>query len=138
MSGKEIWVQRIDFGLFVFIWIIQLAVYPSFRYFAASDLLRWHAVYTSAVAVVVMPLMISQVFMHAWRVHASCSLTNLLTISLVLGTWLVTFVIFVPLHNKIALNHELAKSLWDLVAYNWIRTALWSLIFFVGLFNVQD
>ena len=134
MLNRELWIQLVDFGLLVFIWTIQLVVYPSFRYFPADSLLKWHGTYTSAVSIIVMPLMITQLTLHAWRVYDSFSHGNLLLLLLVIGTWAVTFVIFVPLHNKISLGHELTESLANLVLYNWIRTALWGLIFLIGLF----
>ena len=134
MLNRELWIQLVDFGLFVFIWNIQLVVYPSFRYFSTDSLLKWHETYTGAVSTIVMPLMITQLTLHAWRVYDSFSLSNLLLLLLAMSTWAVTFVIFVPLHNKISLGYELKENLVSLVSYNWIRTALWSLIFLIGLF----
>jgi hypothetical protein len=133
MLNRELWIQLVDFGLLVFIWTIQLVVYPGFRYFPADSLLKWHGAYTGAVSTIVMPLMITQLTLHTWRVYDSFSLSNLLLLLLVIGTWAITFVIFVPLHNKISLGHELTENLASLVSYNWIRTALWSLIFLIGL-----
>ena len=123
----------IDFGLLVFIWTIQLVVYPSFRYFPADCLLKWHKTYTGAVSIIVMPLMVTQVFLHGWHVYVNTAWSNWLILSLVVGTWLVTFIVFVPLHNKISLNQDIVQTLANLVSYNWIRTVLWSLIFLLGL-----
>ena len=138
MLNRELWIQLIDFGLLVFIWTIQLVVYPGFRYFSADSLLKWHGNYTNAVSMIVMPLMIGQVALHSWRLYDSAAPVNFLTLLLVLGTWAVTFVIFVPLHNRISLNQELTLTLTNLVAYNWIRTALWSSIFLVGLLTTRQ
>ena len=135
MLDRNLWIQLVDFGLVVFIWTIQLIVYPSFRYFPSNSLLKWHEVYTCAVSVIVMPLMIAQVVLHGWRMYTYFSLVHLLTLLLVLSTWGVTFVVFVPLHSKISLNKELVQSLAKLVTYNWIRTVLWVLIFFIGLLS---
>lgn len=137
MLNKETWMQLVDFGLLVFIWTIQLVAYPSFRYFSVESLLKWHKNYTRAVSIIVMPLMISQVLLHGWLVFEDATLLNWLTLILVISTWLVTFIVFVPLHSKISINQELSQSLEYLISYNWIRTILWSLIFFVGLFTVQ-
>lgn len=137
MLNKETWMQLVDFGLLVFIWTIQLVAYPSFRYFPVESLLKWHKNYTRAVSIIVMPLMISQVLLHGWLVFEDATLLNWLTLILVISTWLVTFIVFVPLHSKISINQELSQSLEYLISYNWIRTILWSLIFFVGLFTVQ-
>lgn len=138
MLNREIWIQQVDFGLLVFIWTIQLVVYPGFKYYPTDFLLKWHGVYTGAVSIIVMPLMITQIVLHGWRMYETGSAVDWLALLLVISTWLVTFVIFVPLHNKISLNRELVQSLADLVLYNWIRTVLWSLIFLVGLFAARN
>ncbi len=138
MLGREIWIQRIDFGLMVFIWTIQLVVYPSFKYFPTDSLLKWHTTYTGSVSIIVLPLMATQVALHSWRLYDQFLLVNLFAWLLVVSTWVVTFIIFVPLHNKIPLNHALTQNLHSLVTYNWIRTFLWNLIFFIGMFIAKD
>lgn len=137
MLNSEVWIQLVDFGLVVFIWTIQLVVYPSFRYFPSECLLKWHGVYTGAVSIIVMPLMVTQVVLHGWRINNEFSLFSLLIFILVVSTWLVTFIIFVPLHNKISSDQKLTQSLANLVSYNWIRTFLWSLIFLAGVLTAQ-
>ena len=131
------WIQLVDFGLVVFIWTIQLVVYPSFKYFPSDSLLKWHGIYTGAVSIIVMPLMITQVVLHGWLLYDTLSPSNSLTLILVVSTWAVTFAVFVPLHDKISSNQELTQSLANLVSYNWLRTALWSLIFIVGMLTVR-
>jgi hypothetical protein len=84
-----------------------------------------------------MPLMVTQVVLHGWRLCNEFSLVRLLIFILVASTWLVTFIIFVPLHNKISSNRELTQSLANLVSYNWVRTVLWSLIFLVGALTIR-
>lgn len=137
MLNRELWIQLVDFGLFVFIWTIQLVVYPSFRYYSSDSLLKWHSTYTTTVSIIVLPLMLSQITLHCWRLWSDFSPINLLKVLLVASTWLVTFAIFVPLHNKIALNREIAETLSRLVAYNWIRTGLWSAIFALEMLTVR-
>ena len=100
MLSRDIWIHLINFGLFVFIWTIQLVVYPSFRYFPAESLLKWHGIYTGAVTVIVMPLMIAQVALHGLRLFDGFSSWNLCSFLLVASTWVVTFILFVPLHNN--------------------------------------
>lgn len=84
-----------------------------------------------------MPLMVTQVVLHGWRINNEFSLFSLLIFILVVSTWLVTFIIFVPLHNKISSDQKLTQSLANLVSYNWIRTFLWSLIFLAGVLTAQ-
>jgi len=127
------WIPLTDFGLVVLIWIVQLVVYPSFKYYSSSDLLKWHPIYTSRMTVVVLPLMLSQLLLHAWRLYHEVSVNHAFLMLCVLSTWLPTFIAFVPLHHQITANQDLSATLSKLVAYNWIRTVIWSVIFVWGL-----
>jgi hypothetical protein len=128
-----IWLHLIDFGLLVLIWAVQLLVYPSFKYLSSSALLRWHRTYTPAITVIVMPLMVSQVVLHVLRLYGDFSWAHGLLMVMVLSTWITTFIIFVPLHNTISSNDASPKTLDKLIAYNWVRTALWTVIFLAGV-----
>ena len=127
------WIPLIDFGLVILIWMVQLVVYPSFKYYPASDLLKWHRAYTSAMTVVVVPLMLAQLILHGWRLYHEVSFDTGWLMLLVVSAWLLTFTIFVPLHHKITANQELPVTLSKLVAYNWSRTVIWSVIFVWGV-----
>lgn len=127
------WIPLIDFGLVILIWMVQLVVYPSFKYYSASDLLKWHRAYTAGITVIVLPLMLAQLLLHAWRLYCDMSLPNAWLMLLVISTWLLTFTVFVPLHDKITANQALPITLSKLAAYNWGRTVIWSVIFVWGL-----
>ena len=127
------WISLIDFGLVVLIWMVQLVVYPSFKYFPPNALLQWHRSYTSAMTVVVLPLMLAQVLLHGWRLYGDVSLNHVCMMLLVISTWVTTFTIFVPLHNMITANEDLPVTLSKLVTYNWIRTVTWSVICVWGI-----
>ena len=133
MAIDSQWITLIDFGLVVLIWMVQLVVYPSFKYYSTNDLLKWHRTYTASMTVVVLPLMLSQLLLHGWRLYHKLSVNHTILMVLVLSTWLLTFTIFVPFHNKIAANLEHPRTLSKLVTYNWSRTVIWSLIFVCGL-----
>ena len=51
----------IDFGLVVLIWLVQLIIYPSFRYMSAEQLAIWHPNYSNLITLFVGPLMLAQV-----------------------------------------------------------------------------
>ncbi|WP_436516951.1 hypothetical protein [Ekhidna sp. To15] len=125
----------IDFGLVILIWMTQLVVYPSFTYFESKDLVRWHGKYTTAVSFVVMPLMIAQLGLHSYDLSVSFSWFRTLTYLLVLLTWVNTFFYAVPLHNRISVGSDVSNSAKKLVVINRYRTALWSLVFLIGLFE---
>lgn len=130
----------LDFGLVILIWMVQLVVYPSFKFFAPSDLVKWHKKYTVCIAYIVMPLMLGQLLVSAFQVYETQSFYTIGSFVLVLSLWAITFSIFVPLHGKIESNSFLPKDLHLLVKRNWIRTILWNLIgvwSFLELFQSQ-
>lgn len=125
----------IDFGLVILIWMTQLVVYPSFTYYAESDLIQWHQRYTVAVSIIVMPLMLGQVLVHGVDLYQSISLVSILTITFIACAWINTFFFAVPLHNKISVGEEVLQNATRLVQINWYRTGLWSAVFLIDLFS---
>ncbi len=130
-----IWKLLIDFGLVILIWMTQLVVYPSFTYFQASDLVSWHQKYTTAVSIIVIPLMIGQVALHAYGISQSFNWLKLVVVVLIGLAWVNTFFFAVPLHNKIGVGEEALQSAKDLVQINWYRTVIWSVVFLLGIID---
>ena len=125
----------VDFGLVILIWMTQLIVYPSFTYFNPDDLVRWHDKYTTAVSIIVMPLMLGQIALHSYSLYSGFSWMTFVAFAFVILTWINTFFFAVPLHNLIAANQEVSESAQGLVRVNWYRTFLWSVVFLIGLFQ---
>ena len=126
-----------DFGLLVLIWLVQLIIYPGFRYVRSEDFQAWHSRYTFLISLFVVPLMLGQaaivlaqlILFPSWPVVSA-------TIMLFL-VWLNTFFQAVPAHNRLASGQELAQTIERLIRVNWIRTLLWTLIFGVGLLRLS-
>lgn len=125
----------IDFGVVILIWMTQLVVYPSFTYFNAKDLVRWHEKYTTAVSFIVMPLMLGQLVVHSYGLAVTFTWFRAIAYVLVLLAWVNTFFYAVPLHNRISVGKDVRESARHLVVVNGYRTALWSLVFLIGLFE---
>jgi len=125
----------IDFGLVILIWMTQLIVYPGFTHYEASDLVGWHSKYTTAVSIIVMPLMLGQVLVHGYGLYNDLSYLKAFVALLIGLTWINTFFFAVPLHNKIGIGQDVLESAQQLVRINWYRTVLWSLIFVLTLFD---
>jgi len=121
----------IDSGLVVLIWMVQLIIYPSFKYYSKTSLLLWHAVYVKRISIIVIPLMVAQVVIIGWQLYAVQNLYTTTSAILVLAVWGSTFVTFVPRHNSIAENNYTDQTIAQLVSYNWIRTFIWSMIWFL-------
>lgn len=125
-----------DFGLLVLIWTVQAVIYPGFRSQASETFQAWHRDYTRGVAFIVAPLMLAQLATACLQLLAgSIHLLEALHIALVAATWIVTFLIFVPLHNTLQAKGKCEATITRLISNNWIRTGLWTLIFGFNLAN---
>ncbi len=128
----------IDFGLVVLIWMIQRVVYPSFLHYNNENLVIWHKKYTSSFSPIVIPLMFGQLGISIYQVVLSINSYTVLNLIIVIVLWLSTFLQFVPIHSNISKGKITEKMLNSLVAKNWLRTILWSLLFimnFIMLFH---
>lgn len=126
----------VDFGLLVLIWLVQLVIYPSFRYCAEEHLCAWHARYTRRIGYIVMPLMLAQVAIIGAQVYAEATLFAIVSAMLVVLVWAATFFQAVPLHNQIAAGRDTAEAISRLITANWTRTVLWTCIFVLGLLTL--
>ncbi len=123
----------IDFGMVVLIWMTQLIVYPSFGYFEEKNLLAWHKKYTSLISIIVMPLMILQLGLHLLGIWEAFNLARLMALVVIVWCWTVTFVMAVPLHQKISSGAGIKESTYQLVRINWYRTAGWTVVFILSI-----
>jgi hypothetical protein len=128
----ELWRLLIDTGLFILIWIVQLVVYPGFCFYSEAQMKQWHSIYKVQISIVVLPLMVSQLALYAYFFFMGASILNGLLLALVAMTWLVTFLISVPLHDKIENESDSTVARKKLVNTNWIRTGLWSIILIIS------
>lgn len=125
-----------DTGCLILIWLVQLVIYPSFLYYGASDLKKWHSKYTGQITVVVLPLMVGQLITSSMLAYLEISALNLTKLALVLINWVLTFAVFVPLHQKLEYITEPLQLTKALIFKNWLRTSIWSFIFLFTLFEI--
>jgi hypothetical protein len=128
----NLWQLILDFGMMVLIWIIQLIVYPSFKHFERPNLIRWHKAYTKRISVIVGPLMIAQMAVCLYGGITHPSAERIVGLVLLVVLWLITFALFVPLHNRINKGSMLGPTLDRLVKANWVRTVLWTFVFILS------
>jgi len=126
-----------DGGLLVFIWAVQLIIYPSFKYYKSEDLFTWHQLYTKRVTIIVLPLMLMQLIISSVQAFEIINVYTISSLIIIALLWLSTFLIFVPLHHRISTNNFDSKTLEALVLKNWIRVFLWSILFTYSIFEFQ-
>ena len=123
----------LDFGLMVLIWMVQLVVYPGLCHYKKQDLGRWHAIYTGRIGVIVGPLMIVQLVVAAIQIWQGANPYTWASLIIVILIWILTFLIFVPLHNSITPDKSCGDITTSLVRKNWYRTFLWTLLFLMSI-----
>ena len=124
-----------DIGLLVLIWLVQLIIYPSFLFYERNNLKRWHVNYTKKITYVVLPLMVGQFITAVILLFNDLSIFTLGSFLIIVSLWIITILIFVPLHNKISTDPVNRPIINKLVRLNWIRTILWSGLFISSLLH---
>jgi hypothetical protein len=128
----------IDAGLFILSWLVQLVIYPSFCYYSEANIKRWHSLYTKRISWIVLPLMLSQLFLYGSASFLDPSLGNIGALLMVISLWLVTLLFAVPLHRKIEIVHDSMKHRRKLIQLNWYRTLLWTLILMYSILSYGE
>lgn len=129
---KIIFVSQIfsTFFLTGVIWIIQIVQYPFFSYVSAENWTKYYDEYRFWITPIVAPAMIVEsltavlfIFYNSQKFDTKLVWAGLI---LVLIIWASTFLVQVPLHEKLAIGFD-EKAHQLLVQTNWIRTIAWSL-----------
>jgi len=126
----------IDFGLMILIWIIQLIVYPSFLHYTEKDLVLWHKKYTALIGYIAGLLMLGQLVVSVYQICNTMTLYHSISLVLIVIIWALTFLQFVPMHNKISKGRISESMLVQLVQKNWSRTILWTLLFIYSFMQI--
>jgi hypothetical protein len=126
----------IDFGLLVLIWVVQLVIYPSFKYYYTDKLIVWHRKYTRLIGYIVAPLMIGQLGIAIYQISSAITIYTVCSLVIICVVWISTFLQFVPIHRNISEGRVNDKMLFSLTNKNWLRTILWTLLFVYSLFSV--
>ena len=125
----------VDFGLVVLIWLVQLIIYPGFRYYNPAELAIWHPKYSNLITLVVGPLILAQVGLVGWDVLNRFSWLTVASAILVGLMWASTAFQAIPMHNIITAGDTSPETLARLVNVNWVRTVGWTVIFGLGVWQ---
>ena len=107
------------------IWVIQLIHYPSFANIVPDQFLQFHSQHTMAMGYLVGPVMVIELAAGAWLLMHKTDVFSVTHFICVIALWALTFFVSVPLHNKLALGHDL-QIIKSLIHTNWPRTILWT------------
>jgi hypothetical protein len=112
------------------IWVVQLVTYPALLLVGKSEFGRYHAAHTRGMGWVVGAPMVLELALAGWLAWVAYPTWGagraLGQLALVLVVWLVTFLISVPFHNRLAANGYNYIALDGLTRTNWLRTLAWT------------
>ncbi|MEM7037296.1 MAG: hypothetical protein AAF570_09975 [Bacteroidota bacterium] len=114
--------------------MVQLIIYPSFKYADPEQFPRWHGKYSALICLFVIPLMFGQVGIYGWLLVTDFNALVLAGAALVVAVWIATFVWIVPVHERLDKGLDVVQ-VQKLVRLNWIRTVCWSLVVALHLFR---
>jgi len=107
------------------IWTIQLVHYPLFAHVGAREWPAYGAEHRRRIARLVAPLMVANVGLAAAVFVAERSPSRLLNAGLAIGTFVVTGVVFAPMHRRLETRAD-TSAVRALVRANWARTVAWT------------
>lgn len=103
---------------------IQLVHYPLWKYVSKEQLRRFEKDHQRLITPIVSVLMLLEGFC-ATRLVTSLKPIFLINFTALVGIWLSTFFLQVPLHQKILKGIDSERSIERLIKTNYIRTFLW-------------
>jgi len=120
------------------VWYVQCCHYPLFHQVAATDFAAYEHSYTTRAGKLIAPIMVLEAcaaIAILWRSFTiGFTTTHLTAFALLVAVWLSTFLIQVPLHNRLSITKS-SDVINRLLATNWIRTLGWSARSGLLLFN---
>ena len=119
----------VDTVFLYLIWVIQLIIYPSFKYISDHNFLKWHKKYCRIIGFFVIPLMLFQLIESVILV---IDFRGILNFSFVTITWALTFTVFFNIHKKLSNEGNKKDIINTLLKLNWLRVFLWSLLPFLN------
>ena len=103
----------------------QFLSYPLLRKLYIPSFSDYYNTYTNRISLIVIPLMVTELVLSIFLFWFNLNNTYVILSSLMLiGVWLSTFLVQVPLHNQLSLSYD-KRLVNKLIKTNWIRTVLW-------------
>jgi len=116
----------ISWALFGLTWIVQLVTYPAFQYVSKNRFGTYHHKHVRHISLVVIPLMLSELLLAVYFVIRYFTTWEYwVLLALVIGVWMATALMAMPLHKKLAAGKDKAVIM-KLIRANGLRTFLWS------------
>jgi hypothetical protein len=112
------------------IWVVQLVVYPALALVGKNEFSRYHAAHTRGMGWSAGAPMVLELALAAWLAWVAYPTWGagwaLGQLALVVATWLATFLVAVPFHNRLGGQGYNYVAIDGLTRTNWLRTLAWT------------
>jgi hypothetical protein len=126
----------VDIALVILIWLVQIIIYPSFKYTDPKQFDFWHSRYMGLITYFVGPLMLMQVGIIGWQLFYDFHWIYLISATLIGLVWISTATISIPCHSKLINKGFEMETIQQLIFTNWYRTILWSIVLILSLYSI--
>lgn len=123
-----------DGGLFIFVWLQQLIIYPALHLIEGDAFVNWHRKNTIVIAILAAPFMLIQLVIALLLTYRDPGLIHWLSIILISLTWVSTYIFTIPCHIRLKKGKDHA-TIGRLVVTNWPRTIAWTLILALSIIS---
>lgn len=107
------------------IWMVQGLVYPQFQRVGEAEFKNYHQFHLRRITWIVAPVMVAELVSGFWLLALNQSIFYFLNLTTIIMLWILTALLNVPSHNRLAFDFEQKKQL-TLIWLNWPRTLLWT------------
>ena len=123
----------VDISLFILIWLVQVIIYPSFRYVDPDKFDFWHTRYMGLITYFVAPLMLIQIGLSLYQLCYNFDWMLLVSTICIVFVWLSTVTLSIPCHTSLQKSGFDLPMIEKLILTNWYRTVLWTIVFVINL-----
>ena len=118
------------------IWTIQLINYPGFPDIEKRAWPPYHKRHSQRITIIVLPLMLTELGTSGWLLWNEITPFHIAFFALALFNWIVTGVVFMPLHQRIVFRPT-ESSLQRLTQLNWMRTFAWTTASILSVISIM-
>lgn len=109
------------------IWFVQINHYPLFLKIGKAEFLSYEKEHTRLAGRLIAPLMLIELSLSVMLIFYETKQQTVAacTLALLTGSWISTFAVQVPLHQKLTIEYN-EKFIQRLIRTNWLRTVFWT------------
>lgn len=127
------WLDMVNFGLVVLIWLVQLIIYPSLAHVDTEEFRGWHRHYMQLISAIAGSLMMAQLALAVLVFLTAPDVSTLLILAGIAMVWASSLLLSIPCHTALRRDGKNPAVINRLIRTNWIRTVAWTGIFLLGL-----